>query len=373
MWHLSLCTKSATDRDNCRSSPGGKAALALVAVMLAISGCSFIPSIPSTAGEERSGYVYVPLDPNQVEIREDCSIRPSNLVHKNGVKPTLSILDHLPDNTVRLSVETIDSTGKISYGTSKVGAGVSYYRLTADYINSDTVNQKLWIKKTMVVRTATGHSRWGLFPKASTKIGRKAVEIHESGRVSAHQRVGIDSIESTSETTVPGTEIFEVRNASECGNREEACADFREFNVPVYLGIGLRVTAEGSGLSGEASISGIGAVGAEAEAKRLSGTLTVQTIGVTSQEIQAALPANSELSRTAAENAFVAIGTIRAMLRQESTRPYPRVVGLYLPFPGGKALVNGIIASLSSRPVRWCPVGFENATTEVAPQIRTTK
>ena len=40
----------------------------------------------------------------------------------------------------------------------------------------------------------------------------------------------------------------------------------------------------------------------------------------------------SDLSRTAAENAFVAIGSIKAMLHQEETIKFPRVVGFYIPF-----------------------------------------
>jgi hypothetical protein len=85
----------------------------------------------------------------------------------------------------------------------------------------------------------------------------------------------------------------------------------------------------------------------------------VQTLGVNSQAVASALPVQSELSRTTAENAFVAIESIKAMLHQPETIKFPRVVGLYLPFPGGKPLVNALISELSRRPVTWCPHGYE--------------
>lgn len=102
-----------------------------------------------------------------------------------------------------------------------------------------------------------------------------------------------------------------------------------------------------------ANISGIGVIGAEAEADRLKGSLVVQTLGVNGKSVAAALPIQSELNRTTAQNAIVAVGSIKALLYSPETITSPRVVGLYLPFPGGKALVNALISELSKERVEW--------------------
>ena len=91
----------------------------------------------------------------------------------------------------------------------------------------------------------------------------------------------------------------------------------------------------------------------EAEANNLRGSLTVQTLGVNGQAISAALPIQSELNRTTAQNAIVAVGSIKALLYENGTVVNPRVVGMYLPFPGGKPLVNAIISELSKKRVVW--------------------
>lgn len=163
--------------------------------------------------------------------------------------------------------------------------------------------------------------------------------------------------------SITGTEQYDVKSISGALTTEQrdnlADEGYEEFNVPIYVGIGLRIVAEGISLSGDANISGIGVIGTEAEAKRLLGSLTVQTLGVNSQAVASALPVQSELSRTTAENAFVAIGSIKAMSHQAETIKFPRVVGFYLPFPGGKPLVNALISELSRNPVSWCPNGYE--------------
>ena len=54
-------------------------------------------------------------------------------------------------------------------------------------------------------------------------------------------------------------------------------------------------------------------------------------------------------NRTTAQNAIAAVASIKTLLWEECTARSPQVVGIYLPFPGRKALVNALISSLSSR------------------------
>nr|WP_298167026.1 hypothetical protein [uncultured Pseudomonas sp.] len=309
--------------------------VAAIALILS-SGCAV--TIPKPPAEHLSGYTYIPVDPFSVKTNPGSSCESNELstlaesveVGQIGYK---NLLESLPDNAVRMSIEQFFKSGAVTYGTSKVSGEADSYRVTVDYINADTTNVKLWIRK-----FAQEYSTGATVPVALSAPNNRGQYTY-------------------------GSEIFEVLRADENSKTPEG---YEEFNLPVYVGIGLRVTANIESAEGAANISGLGAIGAEAEAKRLQGSLTVQTLGVNGQAIAAALPIQSELNRTTAQNAIVAVGSIKALLYEDGTVVVPRVVGLYLPFPGGKPLVNAIISELSKERVVWnrpCVVRSDNPGT----------
>jgi hypothetical protein len=353
-------------------------AVSLVFVIVLTAGCSTFSPTPTTVAEDLSGYAYIPVDPAKIEI-VGCKLSLADMVAINGKAATNKVLDLLPDNAVRMSMELFDAKGNASYGATRAGVESSSYRLTADYINSDTVNKTVWIKKVIRVEvTETGGGR--TVPRTFFRETPRSLYQREDFLETSFKRTtDIDPktknpVEITeTQRGVPGSGLYFVRShqptSVQCRKNEqgvERCFEqedetYKQYNVPIYIGIGLRVVSEGRLLSAQANISGIGVVGAEAEARRIAGSLTVQAIGVNGQSVSSALPVQSELSRTTAENAFVAIGAIKAMLHQPDVVKLPRVVGLYLPMPGGRQLVNALVSELSREPVEWCPAGFGNA------------
>jgi hypothetical protein len=223
-------------------------------------------------------------------------------------------------------VERFDLKGNISYGASKTGVKGEFYRITIDYINAETINVTMKIAKFMR-------------PKATGNEGKDKIEYKQ-----------VDLFSTPGPEFEPGSEVYSV---SRVVVGEENKIEYEPFNIPVYVGIGLRISANVYVVGASANISGIGIIGAEAEAERVKGSLVVQTLGVNGKSITAALPIQSELNRTTAQNAIVAIGSIKALLYADETVKSPRLVGLYLPFPGGKRLVNALISELSKKPVKW--------------------
>lgn len=331
--------------------------LVVCIVSLINIGCSKFPLLPASVAEITSGYTYIPIDPSKVQIDPGrCSIDYATIGNKSQ---DFKLLDALPDNAVRLSMELSDANGQVTYGVSKIkGAGASY-KLTADYVNSDTVNKKVWIGKKVLVETTTSSDGFLWLFNKRTNAERKLVPA----KLATEAVFKTSNGDQKQTRIIPNSEVYEVfssedRHDSQANAEgDQGNVDFEEYNVPIYVGIGLRVIAQGTSLTGDVNISGVGIVGAEAEANRLLGSLMVQTLGVNSQAVASALPVHSELSRTTAENAFVAIGSIKALLHQPETINFPRVVGMYLPFPGGKPLVNALISELSRNPVKWCPIG----------------
>lgn len=282
---------------------------------------------PPSPGESESGYTYVPIDPFPV------SITPGSSCKSNESTVSGPLLDSLPDNAVRMLVEKFDVTGGVTYGVSKAGVAGESYRVTVDYINADTINVQMWIGKFM----------------------QRGEDL----------RYPVDLFNTPSDPQiVPGTETYMISRSLPIGEHR---GFYTEFNIPVYVGVGLRVSANVYVVGASANISGIGVIGAEAEAERLRGSLVVQTLGINGKSIAAALPIQSELNRTTAQNAIVAVGSIKALLYSDETITSPRVVGIYLPFPGGKPLVNALISELSKERVVWYKPCLQNRARGSAP------
>ena len=292
-------------------------------VLVIISGCASTISKPPA--EHLSGYSYIPIDPFSVKTNPGSScenieaITLSNSVETENVSYK-TLLESLPDNAVRVSIQQYLKSGQVTYGVGSASGKIDSYKLTVDYINSDTVNVKFWIQK--------------------------FAEIYET-----KEKVPVPLSEQTGNGKYTyGSETFTILRASEGSNAPDG---YEEFNLPVYVGIGLRVAATINSSKGDAKITGLGALTAQAESSGLNGFLVTQTLGINGRGIAGALPIQSELNPTTAQNAIVAVGSIKALLYEKGTVVVPRVVGLYLPFPGGEPLVNAIVSELSKERVVW--------------------
>lgn len=306
------------------SVSNGPTILVLAAYSL-LAGCASVFAPPASLGEQAAGYTYVPVDPFPVKADsaegEFCDLA-------NSPEELLKLF---PDNAVRVSQQRVDTSAEVTYGQSSVGARSGKYIITVDYINADTEDVRFWIKKEAAVKSSS----------------RDAVR--------AKKRVPL--IGPLPDDYDPTTVSYSVRRVKDGDNREDfSDNDYEEYSIPTYVGIGLRVTANVEVVGARANIAGLGVIGAEAEAERLRGSLVVQTLGVNGRAISAALPIQSELNRTTAQNAVVAIASIKALLYDDGTIISPRVVGIYLPFPADVGLVNAIISEISKNDVDWVPL-----------------
>jgi hypothetical protein len=99
--------------------------------------------------------------------------------------------------------------------------------------------------------------------------------------------------------------------------------------VATYVGIGLRLSANLTVNSGTVDLANLIAIGAAAQAKQLSGTLVIQTLGISGESIASAIPIPSEISEASIQNALVAIGTIKSKIYDDKTSISPRIIGIY--------------------------------------------
>lgn len=304
--------------------------LVVIALIGMLAGCS---SSMRTIAEDRSGYTYVPLDPFPATELVKCP---------NPIPPGMrlvGVLEALPDNAVRMSVEEFSGSAGVSFGVGRVGAKGSNYRVTIDFINSMTVQLPFWIRKTAKVYQKDGQGK----------------------------RVEIGVMETTDGDYEIGSGQYAVERNAPSGQEAKL---YKVFNVPIYVGVGLRVVSNVTATEANVDISGLGSIGVEAEGKRLSGSLVVQTLGVNGKAISAALPIQSELNRTTVQNAVVSVSAIKTQLYSPETIVSPRVVGIYVPFPADQKLINALISALSGGSgVSWTRPCVEKDGETVGPTI----
>ena len=119
-----------------------------------------------------------------------------------------------------------------------------------------------------------------------------------------------------------------------------------ESIVPVYIGVGLRLTANITVNKGSVDLGSLFALGAAASAEKISGTLVLQTLGISGESISASLPFPSEINSNTILNAILALGAIKAKIYDDNTTITPRVIGVYNTLGGGTETINKFISSL---------------------------
>ena len=148
-------------------------------------------------------------------------------VTKDDQKPptALEILGALPDETMRIAIGEIQGSGNISFGPAKTGVAGRSYVVILDYIKFQTQSF--------------------------------AVQEDKDGNLKRVNRfLAPTVIAPTSKDTI----------------------------VPVYVGVGLRLTANITVSEGKVDLGNLFALGVAAQAKQVTGTMVVQTLGVSGQK-----------------------------------------------------------------------------------------
>jgi len=234
---------------------------------------------PSTQGDLQNAvaYGYQPLDPAPVKV---------TLEGQCG-----SILDALPDETMRMAIGKVDASGNITFGPASLSAANGRYMVIIDYVKSDT-------KPIFIIRSENEDSTIKITPLSEQK-------------------------------------------------RNDA-----NMAVPVYVGVGMRLTANLTTREANIDLGNLVAIGAAAQANTLSGTMVIQTLGVSGENISTALPIPNDISMASIQNSIQSLGTMKAKLYDTTkTTIHPRVVGLYNNLGGGRETVNRFISTVFTTPI----------------------
>jgi hypothetical protein len=185
------------------------------------------------------------------------------------------IRDALPDETMRLAVAEVTGSTEVAYGPVKTGFAGRSYSVVLDYIKFAT-------------------------QPFGARIDRSKSELSD---VKALAR------------SSPPSQVDDAR--------------FKSVVVPIYVGVGVRLTATVRVNEGTVDLTNLVALGAAARAKQVTGTLVVQTLGISGEGVSTLIPIPSELNETTIQNAIMALGQMKGKIYDARTQISPRVVGFY--------------------------------------------
>lgn len=273
-----------------------------------LSGCLTLsggdrdpPSPPKSLGELNSGYSYIPLDALSVEYE------PCEPADPNDYNP---ILDELPDNSVRIATKRINGNMSGEFALLNIGQAGGRYRVVLDYVNADDTTIPF-----LISADADG-------------VGNKRYRVQ---RLTEQER----AIQSQSRSrSAQGGPVM--------------------YSIPIYVGVGLRLTADIEVYEGTVDLTSLHGIATSVEAGQATGSLVVQTLGITGKQVSNGLIFSSDLNDTTVQNAVLALGKIKSILYSDDAVVRPRVTGLYLPIADGSdQLVNLIVSELAREPIIW--------------------
>jgi hypothetical protein len=294
-----------------------KKTLIILTICNVFLSCS--PKIPETLGESTvlEGFGYQPIDPlplNMYLSHDSSSVyikKPLSAILSNN-----SIAQLLPDETMRLAIGQIDGTGNVSFGTAKLGIKGSSYIVILDYIKFKTEGIPLEIAK------------------------------DSSGK------------------------IIDFRAFYYPEKEDTTFMDKPDMLLPVYVGVGLRLTASLTVNEGSIDLGNLIALGIAAESKQISGTLVIQTLGISGKSISPLIPMPSQINTTSIQTAIMSLASIKARLYDVGVELNPRVVGFYNNLGGGQKNVRQLISLILYPGISLDIENEENKDTVVPKKIQ---
>lgn len=327
-----------------------------------LQGCSSLNSLRfnETYAEQQAGYSYIPVEPTPVQI--NCVANDGKGNNCNQVSKS-SLLDSLPDNSVRIASRLVSGTTKLGMPVfgSDIGIEGNTYEVIIDFVNTQTVN-KQFLGKWYVTIPETVEKLNRCYPFEKSVLEVNPLDKYENWTLRASLIQPEEYLtEENYRTKVTQFDTFEkgrpeykqVRlrckeTLSDTVPYEEIQISPEVFNIPVYIGIGLRLKANVTVLKGEVNLSSLPALTAAVSAGHATGTMSVQTIGISGKAARSNLLLLDKIDSTTIQNAIQVLASIKSSIESEDTTITPRIVGFHNTIGAGAQGVNLIHSLLAS-------------------------
>ncbi len=323
-----------------------------------LSGCTSLKSLEfgKTVAERKVGYSYIPVEPSVVNINcknENGSVDKCPSVTKS------SLLNALPDNSVRIATRLVSGSAKVgipAFG-AEIGIAGNSYEVIIDFVNTQTINKQFIGVWSVTVPDSVTPSDRRCYPYERSVLANNPLNAYEIWTLRANSNNDIQKFNADERQRPENTKIvlrcgklgngFERMDGESIGYQEIAVTP-EKFNVPVYIGIGLRLRANVTVNKGEVNLGNLTALTAAVESGDATGTMSVQTIGISGRAARTNLLLLDKIDTTTIQNAIQVLASIKASIESEDTTITPRIVGFHNTIGAGSQGVNLIHSLLTS-------------------------
>jgi hypothetical protein len=259
-----------------------------------IISCGPSRKIPKTLGDPTNApsYGYTPIDPLPTRIYIFSGVPPSDSIIatiSSGRGDSMASI--FSDETIRLAIGSIDDSSNVSFGKTSFGYANHTYIIILDYIK--------YITKPLPI----------------------AVQYDKSDNLKITDIIFFDT---KNDKVPPGAQAI----------------------LPLYVGVGLRLTATIKVNKGSVNLSNILGLAASANGSQVSGTLVVQTLGISGENISPLIPMPNELNSSTIQSALISIATMKSKIYDSKTILSPKVLAFYNNIGGKGVYVPNRIISL---------------------------
>lgn len=276
---------------------------------------------------------YQPIDPIKI-----------NSEQKNDTIGIRNILKELPNEATRIAIGKLDMNGSISFGPFNIAKSGESYTIVVDYIKYITTSIPAKfsseyseddienIKKNMYLDALDYYDEQSpteeMHPKMdSTEIGKKQIDKNIYFKTN-HGEIKYKEIQKTE-----SLKDFTYANASD-----------QDIKIPVYVGVGLRIQASVTVIKDSLNLNlgSLYGLGVAASQNQLTGTLVIQTLGISGETISSTIPIPGRINESTIQSAMQSLGVIKSKIYDTKTDIVPQVVAFGLPFSvkGAKDLIE---------------------------------
>lgn len=269
---------------------------------------------------------YQPIDPIPLKIESDVE----------GLK-FRDIISEFPNEATRLAIGKVNQSGALTFGPFSVATKGETYSVIVDYIKYITTAIPAVYKENRTINKYLDYvkNNYNYLNKNKgpenipDKLKSKNVLISEYTLITNHGAVQ------------QFTAILENPTLSLQSNNELT----HEVRIPVYVGIGLRIQATVTVLDDSVNLGSFYGLGVAAAQNRVRGSLIIQTLGISGENISPILPISGRINESTIQAAMQSLATIKSNIYDSKTHITPQVVAFGLPYSinGSKALIESTL------------------------------
>ena len=268
---------------------------------------------------------YQPIDPIQLKITKE--------------KDSLSfkdIIDEFPNEATRIAIGKLNQNGSLTFGPFSVAKKGESYSVIIDYIK--------YISTSLPTKYSENYSI----------ISYKEYRAQSSSFIESllnDEQISKIKKEDEGQKIIQRDYSLKTNHGEINGERFKKQPEFKskidknlynKIKAPVYVGVGLRIQASVTALKDSINLGSLYGLGLAASQNELNGTLIIQSLGISGENISPIIPIPSRISESTIQTAMQSIATIKSKIYNKKTKITPQVVGFGLPYlvDGAKDLIE---------------------------------